>query len=126
MKSKASAARGVRSPPRARRGNSSTEKQRRAALEVLKKFRQIFRAAKLHGKVSERNSILVTSSGLKELTFLFSPTLVHLDDPTLSIKVNAKQVHRGKLEPDLDTLVRELRRTGDRKALVVKKLTARL
>jgi DNA-binding MarR family transcriptional regulator len=57
MKSKASAARGVRSPPRARRGNSSTtEKQRRAALEVLKKFRQIFRAAKLHFRQVERTA----------------------------------------------------------------------
>ena len=41
---------------RARKRNSATVKQRSAALEVLKKFRQIFRAAKLHFRQVERTA----------------------------------------------------------------------
>lgn len=56
MKNKAAIVKGVRNGARKRKGNSSSLKQRNAALEVLKKFRQIFRAAKLHFRQVERTA----------------------------------------------------------------------
>ena len=56
MKKKSSTVKGVRAGARKRRASSARPKQRAAALEVLKKFRQIFRAAKVHFQEVERDS----------------------------------------------------------------------
>jgi DNA-binding MarR family transcriptional regulator len=56
MKKKSSTVKGVRAGARKRRASSARPKQRAAALEVLKKFRQIFRAAKVHFREVERDS----------------------------------------------------------------------
>jgi DNA-binding MarR family transcriptional regulator len=56
MKSQPSTVKRVRNGARKRKGNSAKLKQRSAALEVLKKFRQIFRAAKLHFRQIERTA----------------------------------------------------------------------
>jgi DNA-binding MarR family transcriptional regulator len=56
MKNRTSTGKGVRAAARKRRASSARPKQRAAALEVLKKFRQIFRAAKVHFREVERNA----------------------------------------------------------------------
>ena len=56
MKNKPSAVKGVRNGARKRKATSASLKQRSAALDVLKKFRQIFRAAKLHFRQVERSA----------------------------------------------------------------------
>jgi len=63
-------AKGAHSGARKRKGNSAALKQRSAALEVLKKFRQIFRAAKLHFRQIERTAG-VSSAQLWLLAELF-------------------------------------------------------
>lgn len=81
-----------------------------------------FRAARLDGKVADNNSVTLTTGGMDSVAFLIPNKLVHLDAKELTIRVNRKVIHRGPLTPDLDTLLRELRRTGDRKNLIVKEI----
>jgi pimeloyl-ACP methyl ester carboxylesterase len=88
--------------------------------ELFQKDR--FRPARMQGKVTDKSTILVTTSGLESLSIRLSQNLVPLSDPDLNIRVNRNLVHRGPVEPDLVTLINELRRTGDRKNLVVKKI----
>jgi DNA-binding MarR family transcriptional regulator len=70
MKNKRSTAKGARSGARKRKASSAGLKQRSAALEVLKKFRQIFRAAKAHFRQVERTAG-VSSAQLWLLAELF-------------------------------------------------------
>lgn len=56
MKRKSSTGKGGRAGAHNRRASSARFKRRAAALEVLKKFRQIFRAAKLHFRQVERSA----------------------------------------------------------------------
>lgn len=78
-----------------------------------------FRSAKMSAKVTDNNQVLVTTSGLDKVAVLLPYGLVHLDDPKLTIRVNRKIVHRGEFTPDVETMIRWLRRTGDRTNLVV-------
>ena len=83
-----------------------------------------FRPAEMKGRVTDDNQIIIRTNGLEALTVLVPPKLVHLDDPTLSIRANSRILHRGALVPDIETMISELRRTGDRKRLVVKRISA--
>ncbi|MFO0948422.1 MAG: hypothetical protein U1D30_21290 [Planctomycetota bacterium] len=82
--------------------------------------RSKFRPARLIGKIEDNNSIQINPNGLTSLSILLSPGLVHLDDPKLSIRVHRKTVHQGIVVPELETLIREYRRSGDRKNPVVR------
>lgn len=81
-----------------------------------------FRPARLEGRVTDQNAIVVTTSGLDGMSLRLSPRLVALDAPELTVRVNKRLVHRGPIKPDLATMLDELRRTGDRKMLVAQKI----
>ena len=81
-----------------------------------------FRAAKISAKVNDDNSVRIRARGLESMSVYLPARLVHLDDPDLAIHVNGKRIHRGTIEPDLETMLRELVATGDRKNLVVKRI----
>lgn len=81
--------------------------------------------AKLMGEVTRGNVLSIETAGLESLRIYLSPQLIQLDDPKLTIKVNRKVVHEGAIEPDLATLLSEVRRTGDRARLVMKIISAR-
>ncbi len=78
--------------------------------------------AKLTGAATDANALLVKCSGVESLTIRLGPGLAALDDAGLTIKVNGKVVHKGALEPDVETMIREIRRTGDRQRLVLKEI----
>lgn len=82
--------------------------------------RSKFRPAKLVGKIDDNNTIQLAPNGLTSLSVLLSPRLVHLDDPKFSIRVHRKLIHQGAVAPDANTLIREYRRSGDRKNPIVK------
>jgi len=81
--------------------------------------------AKLMGEVTRGNVLSIETAGLETLRIHLSPQLVQLDDPKLTIKVNRKVVHEGPVQADLATLLREVRRTGDRARLVMKIIPAK-
>ena len=80
------------------------------------------RPARLNGRIQEGGLIQVNVSGVETLSLLLSPQLVPFDDPNLTIRVNRRLIHRGALQADLETLVREMRRTGDRRMLAARRL----
>lgn len=80
------------------------------------------RPARLEGRVTDANSVLITTSGLESASVLLPAGLVHLADPALTVRVNRKVVHKGPLEPDVQTMVREVRRTGDRQRIIVRRI----
>ena len=83
------------------------------------------RPAKLTGELTRGNALSIETAGLESLRILLSPQLIQFDDPNLVIKVNRRVVHEGKLEPDVATLLSEVRRTGDRSRLVMKIIPAK-
>jgi DNA-binding MarR family transcriptional regulator len=97
---KPAAAKGAPSGARKRKGSSAGLKQRGAALEVLKKFRQIFRAAKLHFRQVERTAD-VSSAQLWLLAELF-------DRPGSRVKdlAAAMALHQSTVSNLLEVLTR--------------------
>jgi acetyl esterase/lipase len=86
--------------------------------------RKGLRPAKISASLSANHTIDVQAAGLKSLYVLLSPQFIHVDDPALTVRVNRKVVHAGPIEPDLATLVRRVRRTGDKNRLIVKEIFA--
>lgn len=82
-----------------------------------------FRPARLTGHVTDSNAIEVTSGGIEALSLYLGPGPASLEDPSLSISVNRKKVHQGPLALDLALMLREARRTGDRRRLVSARVT---
>ncbi len=83
-----------------------------------------FQPAKVEGKVGDNNTVDVQSVMLKGVSIYLPAKLVQLDAPDLQIRYRNKLVHRGPVEPDWELALREVRRTGDRKNLVVKRFRA--
>jgi poly(3-hydroxybutyrate) depolymerase len=89
--------------------------------ELLSRSR--FTPATLTGDVTDAGSLLVRTNNVQSLEILLSPKLVALDAPGFAVKVNAKTVLKGPVEPDLETMLRHVRKTGDTARLVAKVVT---
>ncbi|MGL5095452.1 MAG: hypothetical protein ACRDD1_07685, partial [Planctomycetia bacterium] len=81
--------------------------------------------AKIEASADDGNKIQVTTAGVDDLRLLIPLGLVHRDDPRLTVTVQRKMIHRGPLPDDYDLMFREMRRTGDRRRLIVAELRAR-
>jgi len=80
--------------------------------------RNRFTPATLNATVTDAGTILVRTGNILELDLHLSPKLAPLDAPGFSVKVNNKTVLKGPIEPDVETILRRLRRTGDSSRLV--------
>lgn len=89
------------------------------APELFKKAK--FTPAKMEGKASDNNIVDVQANMLKGVSIYLPAKLVQLDAPDLTIRYRSKVVHRGPVQPDWELMLRETRRTGDRKNLVVQR-----
>ena len=69
----------------------------------------------------EKNVITVRAARVERLTFHLSDRLVDLDRP-LTVRVNGKIAHEGKLERSLLVAVEDLRETGDPKRFATARL----
>jgi hypothetical protein len=76
------------------------------------------RPAKIEGKVEPRGTIDVTSSGVTGLDLKLSPALAPMGDTSFEVRYQRKVIHSGPIETDIETMLREARRTGDRDRLV--------
>jgi pimeloyl-ACP methyl ester carboxylesterase len=76
------------------------------------------RPARIEGKVEQGRVIEVTSAGVTGLDLKLSPALAPLGDASFEIRYQRKTVHSGPIESDIETMLREARRTGDRDRLV--------
>lgn len=75
--------------------------------------RQKVRPARLVGTITDHGHFQISPSGLAGLNVIIHPRLVPLDDPGIEVRVQRKVIHQGPIEPDLETILREFRRTGD-------------
>ncbi|MBY0588864.1 hypothetical protein K2X85_16950 [bacterium] len=76
------------------------------------------RPARIEGRVELGRSISVTSTGIDGLDLLLSPELVAMGDPNLEIRYQRKLIYQGPIASDVETMLREARRTGDRDRLI--------
>lgn len=86
--------------------------------------RQKVRPARLVGTINDQGLVQITPSGLAGLNVIIHPRLVPLDDPRIEVRVHRKVIHQGPIAPDLETILREFRRTGDATNPVVRVLRA--
>lgn len=80
------------------------------------------RPAKIQGRITDSNNVSVTTTGIESLSILLPMRGIQLDDPGLVVRVNRKVIHKGQVEPDLETMLTYLRRTGDRGMLVARRI----
>jgi pimeloyl-ACP methyl ester carboxylesterase len=78
---------------------------------------------RIDARIEQGATLRMDTVSLESIHIHLSPDLVAFDDPNLTVKVNRKVVHAGPIRPDLTTLVRVLRDTGDNRRLVFKTLT---
>lgn len=76
------------------------------------------RPAKIEGRVEQDGVIDVTSSGVSGLEIKLSPALAPMGDASFEIRYQRKAIHTGPIASDIETMLREARRTGDRDRLV--------
>jgi DNA-binding MarR family transcriptional regulator len=113
---------GVRAGARNRRAGGARPKQRAAALEVLKKFRQIFRAAKAHFREVERNA------GVSGAQLWLLAELAEQPGARVKDLATAMALHQSTVSNLLEALTRRKllvrRRDGDDQRVVRVYLTA--
>jgi pimeloyl-ACP methyl ester carboxylesterase len=79
-----------------------------------------FTPATLDGTVTDAGTIVVRTNNLSSLELYLSPQLAPIDAAGFTVKVNNKTVLKGPVEPDLETMLRHLRKTGDFGRVVAK------
>jgi pimeloyl-ACP methyl ester carboxylesterase len=87
--------------------------------------RNRFTPATLNANVTDAGTIVVRTGNILSLELMLSPKLAPLDAPGFAVKVNSKTVLKGPVEPDIETILRRLRKTGDSSRLVTNIVTVK-
>ena len=82
--------------------------------------RNRFNPAMLNGIVTDAGTVQLRTNNISSVSVLLSPKLAALDAPGFAVRVNNRVVFKGPVEPDLETMLRRLRATGDSSRLIAK------